>query len=323
MTACNNMHFQWLLFLFVLIAMAIMQVSSVDAFDGKYKSRHKHHRHGHHGGKNFLGISPYGITYGYYGKDIGIEIGPLFGKGFGHHSYYDVTPNYVPHYQAPYPGPPVYGSTYGYSDYGPESSILPAAPSAATPQPNRSDRSTVIPTNQNASSYQIEAEQAFRQQRYDQALRLARHTSVEDGDNGFVFLFGSQAAFAVAQYQSAYAALESAIDMLDQNQWGFVVKNYHRLYTGDDYVSQMEALVQYADANPNVSYPLTLRGYHYAFLGYPDDARKHFKKALELNANDEVARKLLAGLGEELPAPAPVPTDKTQPPRAADLNAPR
>ena len=100
----------------------------------------------------------------------------------------------------------------------------------------------MIPTHPNATNYQLQSERAFREQRYHDALRLARHTVVEDSENGLIFLFGSQAGFAAAQYESSYRALDTALNMLEQNQWGFVVKNYHRFYTNDDYVSQMDAL---------------------------------------------------------------------------------
>ena len=174
-------------------------------------------------------------------------------------------------------------------------------------------RVTLISANPTAQSWQRDAEQAFRQQRYDEALRLSRHALLEDDQNGLLLLFGSQAAFAAGQYAFSYDALARGIELLpDKSQWGFVVENYRQLYSNSDYVTQMERLESFAVENAELGYPLTLRAFHFLYLGHQDAARSDLEKALALNPDDYVARQLFATLpAEQLPVPskaiAPVP----------------
>ena len=42
--------------------------------------------------------------------------------------------------------------------------------------------------------------------------------------------------------------------MLDSTEWGFVVENFKEFYGANDYVKQMESLVQYIKDNPEASY---------------------------------------------------------------------
>ncbi len=255
---------------------------------GGHRGKGHHGKHHHGGGHNFLGISPYGITYGYHDKNFGFEIGPLFGGGNYYHDHDVVVPYHEPYVIER----PVYVEPRPY---------LPPAVSPA-PLASQSDGRLIV-TNERAARYQLDAERAFRQQRYEEALQLARHASVEDPENGMIFLFGSQAAFAAGQYQSAIQALDAATTSLSPKQWGYVVQNFRRLYRGDQYVKQMDRLVEYTRQNPQASYARTLRAYHYAYLGHEEAARLQLHQALEIEAQDRLARRLLAELGEALPAP--------------------
>ncbi len=175
----------------------------------------------------------------------------------------------------------------------------------------------VIAAAGNAGEFQWQAEQAFREQRYEDAARLVNHAVVEDGDNGLLHLFASQALFAMGDYQSAAAAVQQGAALLDRSQWGFVVENFREFYGANDYVPQAKALVEFTKANPNESYAFFLLGYHYKFLGHDEAARKQLAKAVELESRDRLAGELLVMAGGQLPAQqttAPDPVMTAKPP---------
>jgi tetratricopeptide (TPR) repeat protein len=242
--------------------------------------------HGHnHGGHHSFGISPYGLSYGYHEPGFSIRIGPGYPYRSGY--YYGGAPYYYP------------PNVYNYYDYGQPPAVYYGQTQQSTNQVSRAatPAASVIATNGRAAVYQLGAEQAFRQGRYDNALRLASHAVVEDPDNGKLDLFLSQVLFALGRYHAAVDALRDALTKLDRSQWGYVVENYTRFYRGRDYVTQMEQLVQYSKANPDAAYAILLRGYHYLFLGHTEAARKVLAKAAELDSGDKLTQDLLGMAG--------------------------
>jgi tetratricopeptide (TPR) repeat protein len=165
---------------------------------------------------------------------------------------------------------------------------------------------SVIAVTEEAAAYQFAAERAFREKRYNAAARLVSHAIVEDTGNGKLHLFRSQTLFAVGDYRGAAAAIRSAINLLDVSDWGYVVENGAQFYSGRDYVTQMERLVEYAKRDPTSADWHLLRGYHYLYLGYRDAAQKLLARASELDNRDDLTRRLLAMSRDELPPP-PVP----------------
>ncbi|MGI9517618.1 MAG: hypothetical protein ACR2NP_11265 [Pirellulaceae bacterium] len=320
------------------IAFSSLNVSTALALDDKHKrgghrgNSHGRHHHGghHHGGKSFVSITPHGLSYGFYDGNFGIEIGPLFGgafhNGYGHHGNYGPGYGYVDPPPSAYLTPaPAYGVAPAVPLVGaqPTPALAPSvapsrvpgstAPSAPAQSVLRTSGSaTLVPVSPTAQSWQQQAEQAFRQQRYEEAVRMSRHASVEDGNNGLVFLFGSQAGFAAGRYDIAYDALARATELLPFEQWSFVIDRYRQLYSNRDYIAQMDQLGQFTKDNPQASFPVTVRGFHYAQLGHTEAARQDLQAALKRNPEDVVARRLLDNLRETLPEPstaqAPIPS---------------
>jgi tetratricopeptide (TPR) repeat protein len=249
---------------------------------------------GHHGGGHRHSYSefyfgPYGYGYGYYGNGFGISIGlPLY-------------PYYYDYYTQPY-----YIRPY-YTDYGVPYDGDNAVVDSTYPVPPTATNGPVIPASAKAADFQLQAEQAFREHRFEDAARLCNHATVEDSQNGKLHLFNAQTLFALGEYRSAAAAIQHGAALLDRSEWGFVVENYKEFYRGDDYVVQMGQLVRFINENPNESYAYLLRGYHYKFLGYDEAARKQLAKAVELESRDRLAAELLAMTGGELPSTAPMP----------------
>ena len=239
--------------------------------------RHQGNR-GRQGGFGYLNIDPTGVGFSYYGRQFGIDVGPLF---------------FSPGYYDP-------ASDYGT---GPAPLFVEHYDDAHLPQENLP--ATVIATLPVAAEYQRRAEEAFRTRRYRESLRFAEHALVDDSHNGKLHLFLSQALLAVGRYEAAAVALRRGMSLLDEPDWGFVVANYDRFYDDVEYAEQMERLVVFTEQNPNNAHALLVCGYHYTFLGYPAAARQQLTTALELEPHDQAAQRLLALLGESLPAPTP------------------
>jgi thioredoxin-like negative regulator of GroEL len=170
----------------------------------------------------------------------------------------------------------------------------------------------VIPAAGQAAEFQAQAEQAFRERRYEDAARFATHAIVEDDQNGKLHLFASQTMFALGDFRPAAAAIQLAAGQLDREEWGFVVENYQEFYRGEDYVTHAARLVQFIRDNPDASYARFLLGYHYLFLGHTDAARQQLAKAVELEGRDRLAAELLTRAGGEPPRTAePTAPDRT------------
>ena len=165
----------------------------------------------------------------------------------------------------------------------------------------------------NVSDYARRAKEAFRDGRYEDALRLASHAIVETPDNGKPHLLASQALFALGNYRNAARAVHQAMTLLESEQWGHVVENYVEYYTDDAYVKQMERLVAFVKKNPDTAYARFLRGYHYGFLGYQEDAHRELTKAIELESRDKMARHLLVHFGGKPPGASAAAPEPRQP----------
>jgi tetratricopeptide (TPR) repeat protein len=213
-------------------------------------------------------IGPYGFGgYGYGGYGYG-----GYGGGYADAYYVD---DYADDYDEVYPAE--YTADYASAD-------------------------TVVPTNEQAAPFQQLAEQAFRSQQYDEAARQSNHVIIEDGENGKAHLFAAQALFAVNDYDAAAAAIFQGMSLLDQKEWGFIVENYRQLYTNDDYVVQMDRLIEAIKKYPDVASLRFVRGYHYTFLGHKEAAKRELLKAHELDDRNPLVPKLLGILGAPIPA---------------------
>lgn len=236
------------------------------------KADHKH--------KSFsLGVS---VGRHYHHYPYWYHHGPY--SSYRYYSYYPRAYGY--YYYYPYP--------LGHYYYDP----LVASPSVANiyleaPKPR-------------GQSYFQRAETAFRAANYPQAARLARHATVEKPRNGRVFLFLSQALFALGDYPESAQAARQGMALLDASDWGWFVQNFRRYYRNSDYVGQVRQLEEFAAENPGSVDAHFLLGYHYGYLGYRAEAREHLAKARALDPAGHMRAELLAHFGgESSPAPRP------------------
>ena len=289
---------------------------------------------GHYGGFGHYGDFGHHAGYGHYGglgyhADIGIH-GGLRDHGYGHYGYghYGYTNYDSPTYFSLYSGPWYGYSGYAYDDgwpryqvaYGSDSEVPyvsatlaqgcasrsscgGSGPVAPPPSSVRNSRSAAVPPSaQRESDYQRLAKDAFRAGRYDQALRLGNHALVEAPRDGKLYLFVSQALFATGDYQGAATAIHRGASLLEPKDWGYVVENFRKYYRGKDYVEQMDRLTKFIEANPDAVSARFLRGYHHAYLGHRETARRELAKAVELEGRDKLAARLLEMFGAQTPS---------------------
>lgn len=231
--------------------------------------------HHHHRGGNFFpffGFYPfglYGFGFPYYGFGYGY---PYYGYGYGY-------------------GYPYYGYGYGSYGYNPNayygSYATTAQPAAAAPQ------TATTSAADNARVFAEKGENDFRAGKYQDAVYAWKHASVDDPQNGVLLMMLSQALFATGEFDQAAGAAQAGMQMLPQEQWGVVVKNFRELYgRPGDYTTQLRALekqVKDKDDDPATRF---LLAYHYGYLGYPSHAVKQLDKTLKLAPNDQMAKKL-------------------------------
>ncbi len=290
--------------------------------DDHYRNGHNragryydNYRYGARDYGNFY-LGRYGYGFGYYGSGFSIGINVPYAWYGGYYSA-----GYCPEvYSAGYAFPG-YDLGYYLNTVSGPGELLVDPPAEAVPvlenfpsEPATAemrDSSTVVPVTENATEFQLQAEQAFRDGDYEEAARMSNHAMVEDAGNGKLHLFAAQVLFAVGEYEMAAAAIYQAAGLLEPEERGFVVENFGQLYRGDDYVTQMDQLNQYVRENPEAAFASFLRGYHFLFLGHADAARKDFEKTLKLQPDDRLAREFLTRAGgnsaDPLPAPAPPP----------------
>jgi len=256
--------------------------------------RHRRGRHHDHD-RDFsfgvgLGIGPF---YGFYGRPWYSYYGPwhgFYGPAYG--------------YYGPWSGSYAYGWPYYYGDtmysssyFDPEAALPEAAPAE---EPDRREPATTP----DGLDFQRRADAAFRQGRYDEAVRMANHAAVEMPDNGKLFLFMSQALFAVGDFGAAAGAAHQGMAMSDSKSWGTVVENFRQYYgNANDYTEQLRRLEKFAKEHPDAPYARFLLGYHYGFLGHEKEARAELAEAVKLEERDELAGRLLAHFGGEASRP--------------------
>ena len=247
-----------------------------------------HHNHGFFGGYPFFGFGfPFfGFGYPFYGYG-------LYGLGYGYGGYgyggygYGYNP-YAYYYPYGY-GYGMYGYPYAYGSY-------PAA-NAQVAQPAL--------TGNDAEVFAQKGENDFKAGDYKGAVYAWRHALVDDPQNGVLMMMLAQGLFATGSYNEAAGAVQQAMQLLPEDQWGVVVSNYKELYGKiGDYTSQLRALEKAVKQNADDPGARFLLGYHYGYLGYPQQAVKQLDKTLELAPADQLAKKLRDQFNAKLSKPA-------------------
>jgi len=239
-------------------------------------------RHGHHHG----GYPGYGYGYGFGGGFLSSLLYGLGSYGYGG-----------------------YGTAYGTGYYDPtwDPNMLPpgtdlsALASAQTGVNAPADGSAAAASSRFAEQGEI----AFRAGDYKGAVYAWRHAVTDDPQNPLVLMLLGQALFATSHFDEAAGATQAAMQMLPKEHWGVVVKNFRELYGHTvDYTTQIRALEQAEREHPDNAAMRFLAGFHYAYLGYPQEAIDQLDKGLKIVPQDEMAKQLREEMQAKLPQPA-------------------
>lgn len=263
---------------------------------------HGGHGHHHNDSNHFLGISPYGLSYGFQNDNFGMLIGPI-GGGYGNH-YHD---HGYPVYEPPIVSSPAYSYSAPAVDYG---GYVPATASPVTSSETAAvDAPTPEAANLSGGSatYYRESVNAFRSGDYAAATKAADHAIVEDSQSGVLRTHASQCLLANGEFEAAAAALSDGLSLLPAAEWGNEIRNFRRLYRKNDYITHMKQLEQFAKENPDVAAGNALCAYHFYFLGHESAAQRHLTVARKADPNDPLVAQLSQIIAtspdEELPSP--------------------
>ena len=217
--------------------------------------------------------------------------------------YYDY--GYYPYYYG-YSGYSLHYPWYG--DYGSVARRRIVVERETTPPEPTTQPATVAQkpvVSPQGLAYRQQAESAFRDGRFNEAIRLANHALIETPKDGRLLLFVSHALFAVGEYQSTAGAIHQATTLLEKDDWGYIIKNYRNDYRGNAYVEAMKKLNEYIKKDPDAAHARFLSGYHFGFIGHEEYARKQLTKAIELESRDRLAVELLKRFGGKPPEGVP------------------
>ena len=112
----------------------------------------------------------------------------------------------------------------------------------------------------------------------------------------------AQALFATGKFDEAAGAVQTAMSQLPKAQWGVVVTNSRELYGRyQDYTMQLRSLEAVIRDKPNDPGLRFLLGYHYGYLGYPQQSIDQLDRVLNLVTKDDFAKQLRDEMRGKLP----------------------
>jgi tetratricopeptide (TPR) repeat protein len=209
-----------------------------------------------------------------------------------------------------------------YADAAVDALGYPAASGAPALSAVASTQAVVQPTQSadaaaNASSAD-KGEAAFKAGDYGTAAYHWRHAIVDDSQNPILLMMLAQALFATGKFDEAAGATQAAMHALPKDKWGVVISNYKELYgKPQDYADQLRTLENAVREKPEDPGLRFLTGFHYAYLGYPQQSIDQIDRVLKVNPRDEVAKQLRDEMRSKLPAnttPPPPPATVPQGP---------
>ena len=196
--------------------------------------------------------------------------------------------------QMPYVGADPANTTPPYdanADLYPSPSSLYSTPPAKTegaPSPDAAAKASA-----GSNQFARQGEEAFKARDYKAAIRAFRHSLVDDPKNGTLVMMLAQALFAVGEYDEAAGATQQAMLLLPEEKWGVVIAKDSQLYTNtQDYLDQLKLLEKAVKEKPDEPALRLELGFQYGYSGQAVEAVRELDKLLELEAQDQLARRL-------------------------------
>ena len=152
------------------------------------------------------------------------------------------------------------------------------------------------------TAFADKGEQAFRAGDYKSAVYAFQHAAVDDAQNPVITMLLGQSLFATGKFDEAAGATQAAMQQLPKDKWGVVASNYKELYgSRQDYTDQLRALEKNVKDKPADPALRFLLGFHYAYLGFPQQAVEQLDKVLKIAPADEMAKQLRDEMKVKLP----------------------
>jgi len=144
-----------------------------------------------------------------------------------------------------------------------------------------------------AGTFAEKGEAAFWSADYQGAVYAWRHSVIDDPQNPLMVMLLGQALFASGHFDEAALATRTAMELIPRDQWGVVVTNFRELYGRiPDYTTQIRALEKAEADKPDDPALRFLAGFHYAYLGYPQESIDQLDKGLKIAPTDELSKQL-------------------------------
>jgi tetratricopeptide (TPR) repeat protein len=226
-----------------------------------------------------------------------------------------------------------YGAGYGGASPGYEVAVAPSvtqtAPNAMQQEylPSQSQYATAPPQpgeagQQDASqgaAFFAQAEDAFRQGNYRDAIKMANHAAVESPRNPKSAELMSLSSFASGDYRTAAAQARAALALGPPADWRTLYSYY-----GDDqaYTTQLRNLEKYVKDNASAPEGHFLLGYQYLMTGFNKQAMKQFDEVQKIAPNDKFTSELVQKLNGQSPEGEALPTPPAPSARAPEGELP-
>ena len=148
-----------------------------------------------------------------------------------------------------------------------------------------------------------QARAAFKQNQYEEALRLVDSALVILPQDATLHEFRSLSLFALGRFDEAAAVIYAVLAVGPGWDWPTLIGLYSDV---DTYTAQLRTLENLARQNPDQPAPRFLLAYHYLTQGHPEEAATQLRRVVNLQPKDQISAQLLASLTTpEAPAPPP------------------
>jgi tetratricopeptide (TPR) repeat protein len=254
------------------------------------------------GGYGSSGYGGYG-SGGYGGGGYGYGGSPYYGSGYGSGYLNSSCSGYGCAY-AYNPAVDMSGQYLAYNNilatpvgFDPASAAMTPGTSNGVTLAAITDPAAMLPANPAAPTATVgfadQGEAAFKAGDFNGAIYAWRHAVLDDSKNPVLLMMLSQSLFAAGKFDEAAGATQQAMQQLPKDQWGVVVTNYKELYGSiQSYTDQLRALEKAVADKPNSAGLRFLLGFHYGYLGFPQQAVPQLDKALEFAKEDALSRQL-------------------------------
>jgi hypothetical protein len=173
----------------------------------------------------------------------------------------------------------------------------------------------VPPMAELIGQFAAQGEDDFKRGKYDGAVRYWQHAIVDDPANGTLMLMIAQALFAIGRFDEAAGAVQQAMFLLPEDQWGVVVVHNTELYPRVGvYAAQLRALEQAVRENRDAPGLRFLVGYHYGYLGHARQAVAQLENAKRLAPEDKLSQMLIKRFGAKIDKPDNQPAERKSAP---------